>query len=300
MAVAATLLTSGASTATAGTPTATTASVSPSPYRLQLLVLHYSRGSSASPSPPSSIVGNGLTWVLLATSNYDVAGVGRRSFYVYRAMAAAPTAGTCVITHGFSHADAQITWQWVEFSGVDPTGSNGAGAVVQAVVGSNGTDDAPSATLAAFGSANNATFGAAGWVALSSSPATAGSGFTLLETRDRFVTQQIGTAVEWRADNDTTVDFALFATSGAGGRAAIGVEIKAATIKTIAGTAGPEIDATALLTVTNPGIPLGQMTATIDIAATAIVSARRPNYRRPRREILWVSGYNGEQLFAIS
>lgn len=123
----------------------------------------------------------------------------------------------------FTETETDITWGISEFSGVDTSGTNGSGAIVQVV---NNKDESGSVstltvTLAAFGSANNATFGAFG--AASSVTFTAGSGFTILDQQVASLTVAHGT--EFRNSNDTSVDISLSGNDFIGG---VAVEIKAA------------------------------------------------------------------------
>jgi hypothetical protein len=99
---------------------------------------------------------------------------------------------------------------------VDTTTNNG---IVQSAVGT-GTSVTPLATLAAFGSANNATFQAHGHAAATAT--TPGTGFTeLSDTTTATPAQALET--EWSVANDTTADATI--TSAAWG--AVAVEIKA-------------------------------------------------------------------------
>lgn len=299
MTVVGTLLASGQQNAGTGF---TTASVSPAPYALQILTINASRGSSTNPTAPTTLTGNGLTWVLISTLNYDLSGVGRGAAWVYRAMVAAPSSGTLVVSGMGTDANTGITYHWCQFTGVKASGTNGADAVRQVVNSAASTSDTPSVTLAAFGTADNATFGyAAGRGNGVGTNTTAGSGFTQLETRYQGSLQTIYSGVEWRNDNDTSVDFGFtFTNAGLGGGMLCGIEIVAAIVQAISATLSIDIAATAAFEAVTPGIPLGPTALDIGVNVTASIVLRRPNYRRPRREFLWISGYDGEQICAIS
>jgi len=116
---------------TAGTDTtddsdSITASITPSANKLILLTVS-SRADAVQPTI-SSISGNGLTWVEIGHSDYDASG-SRRSIFLYRAMGASPSSGAVTITWG----GTQTAKAWVidEISGVDTSGTNGSGAIVQ-------------------------------------------------------------------------------------------------------------------------------------------------------------------------
>jgi hypothetical protein len=111
----------------------------------------------------------------------------------------------------------------IEFSGIDTSGTDGSGAVVQSVTNSGTPLSSLTVTLAAFGSVDNATYGTfstngnvTGW--------TPGSGFTLIHEQAN-ATDGPSFATEFRADNDTSVDATQ---PGSGDMGGIAVEIKAA------------------------------------------------------------------------
>lgn len=299
MPVVGTLLTSGQVNAASGF---TTASVTPTAGALQILTINATRGSSTNPTAPTSLTGNGLTWVLIANLLYDTAGVGRSVAWVYRAMAAAPTAGSLVVSGMGTNVDTGIVYQWCQFTGVKQTGTHGSGAVRQVFTGSITTSDTPSATLFAFGAADNATFGyAAGRGAGANTLNTAGAGFTLLNTRYQGSSQSLYASVEWKSTNDTTVDFGFtFVGGGGGGGVVTGIEIVAAPSQQLPATLSVDVDMSVAFSAVTPGGTLGPTTFAPDVEVAVVLSTRRPNYQRPRREILWVSGYTGEQICAIT
>jgi len=99
----------------------------------------------------TSLSGNGLTWVQV-----NVATLGSSATWVFRAMGAAPTYGA--LTVNWSGAlNGGTCINVIQFTGVDTSGTNGSGAVVQS--GAAGT---PGITLAAISSARNAVLGASG------------------------------------------------------------------------------------------------------------------------------------------
>ncbi len=218
MTVAINTLTQGAST-TDGT-TFTTGVVAPGPNRLVLLSLAYARTDSVTPAV-DSVTGCGLTWVSERKTAYETTGTDRYALQVYRAMGSLPTSGAITIScsaPGF----AGCCWSVVEFDAVDTSGTSGSGAVVQSVAISTAGATSLTATLAAFGSANNATFGAFAHEA--DEGATIGAGFTELHDQSHATPVQ-ALATEWRSDNDTTVNMSWTTSSPAGG---IALEINAA------------------------------------------------------------------------
>ena len=78
------------------------------------------------------------------------------------------------------HAHASIMYSVDKATGVDLTGTNGAGSIIQAV-GATGSSTTPSATLSAFADATNNLTYFGGFIAYSSDPGMAEEGgFTLL------------------------------------------------------------------------------------------------------------------------
>src|SRR3990167_6411072 len=136
-----------------------TASISPGANRLILAFVFGFRTITADATPTLS--GNGLTWV-----NADHRGLGcsNENSTIFRAMGASPSAGAVTIDYGANTHDACV-WSIMEFDGVDTSGTNGSCAVVQIVAGNAATcaDTAVTATLAAFGSVDNATYFACRW-----------------------------------------------------------------------------------------------------------------------------------------
>jgi len=210
----------------------TTASVSPTGDYLQLLAVHGSNtGGGGAPAVPS-ISGNGLTWVLIAEADTDTS---YSSVFLFRAMGASPSTGTITITYAETMDDCQ--WSLSEFTGVDTGGTNGSAAIVQSAVNTVGVTASITATLAAFGSANNATYGAFGQLyAGDGTPpsATPGTGFTEI-TEDGFDdgSYTSGLQTQWRDDNDTTVDITWDSSYDCG---VVAVEIKAGAAAAPTGT----------------------------------------------------------------
>ena len=215
MAITATALTSGES---AADDTAyVTASITPTANRLVLVAV----ASRVSTSPPESptLSGNGLTWVEVGTITGT--GASTRRITLFRSMGAAPSAGAITIDFA-GNIQIGAAWSVVEFAGIDTSGANGAGAIVQTATNNVGAATSLTVTLAAFSSADNGAYGA--FFAGANEVQSAGAGFTELD--------DVGTTgeplrchTEWRVDNDTTVDASSASSTGRGG---VAVEIKAA------------------------------------------------------------------------
>jgi hypothetical protein len=198
-------------------PTAVTASISPSANKLILLAVISTNFFQVDGAVAS---GNGLTWIQLANFDFDSTN-SHTQLTLFRAMGASPSSGSVTITFD-ANKDA-VAWSIVEFGGVNTSGTNGSGAIVQ-LVSHLGNDTAPNQTLSAFGSVNNATYAAIG-TRHSTSTIAPDSGFT--ELHDVTDTNgHVHAESQWKNANDTTVGGTLSAASPWG---IVGVEIKAST-----------------------------------------------------------------------
>lgn len=204
----------------------TTGTVTATANRLVLLNLSIQHGSTV--GTVSSVTGGGLTWVEVNTQGMNTVASPVKRVTVFRALGDSPSSGVLTVTLSKEHTNCQ--WAITEYTNIDTGGENGANAIVQSVA--SGVDDQTtswSITLAAFADSANATFG--GFTTSGAGTITAGSGFARLGTT---------TFVEWKKENDTSVDF-TFATSNAelGG---IAIEIRNAsaplTLTSAAGTSG--------------------------------------------------------------
>ena len=210
MAVTMTPLTSGSASADG----ATTASITPG---ANALILAAVVGATTS-DPVFTLTGNGLTWVSIDT----VVITGPRVLNLFRALGASPSAGGVSINAHDTNVSG-LGWSIAQFDGVDTGGTNGAGAIVQFADGAFGSGHSVTVTLSAFGDAGNATYGCFGMRDPVGSP-TAGTGFTGIHALSAGGMELTS---EWRADNDTTVDYSwdpAFDTQSGG----IAIEIKAA------------------------------------------------------------------------
>jgi hypothetical protein len=220
MAVSIANLTSG--TDVDGGSTASTASITPTANNLVLLTVASRTNITAAANEPT-ISGNGLTWVKIAGVVFDDTGASRKLVTLFRAMGAIPTAGAIAMDFG-GQAQTDIGWNVDQCSGVDTTGANGAGAIVQSATNALLTPNENTVitvTLAAFSSVNNATYGSLVRESASGVDPTVGSGFSQLGL---FATaSNLEGATEWKATNDTSVDITFGSSVQLGG---IAVEIK--------------------------------------------------------------------------
>lgn len=213
MAVTETLLVAGGTNV--ATTSANTTSVTPSANKLLAVYLVTDNGS------PTSVTGNGLTWVqeILNTALVPIA--------CYRSMGASPSAGAITINLG---ANSVLSWIVVEYGGVDTSGTNGSGAV-RSSQDTSGTGSAvQSLQLTLPGAVNAGNAVAAMFIAGGSAAMTPGAGYTKdgETTASGFVNQ----AHIWRPDGTTTPSVSW---TGAQNAAGLAIEIVAA-----AGGAAPD------------------------------------------------------------
>lgn len=204
--------------ATDATSYVTASSYTPAANRLVIAAVLNSKGASAD-TPTGA--GNGLTWVQIATLPFSS---NRRRLTIFRAMGASPTNGA--FTADFAGAtQTGCAISITEFAGVDTSGTNGSGAVVQNATNTGTAVSSLTVTLAAFGSANNgayAAFGAVATVAI-----THDSGWS--EIHDISFTPPSGALeTQWIATNDTSAVGTM--SSGTADMGGIAIEIKAAAV----------------------------------------------------------------------
>ena len=108
------------------------------------------------------------------------------------------------------------------WSGVNQSGTNGSGAIVQTGSATGTAVTTLTASLASFASANDVAYGAFG-VANATSVVTAGSGFTTIDQQPSGESTVGDLFAEWALNNPAVT--ATWPSKNAG---ALGVEIKAA------------------------------------------------------------------------
>ena len=230
MAVVGSNLTSGG--ATGSITSQNTASITPSSNNLVLLRVYSRTGTSVEPNAPTA-TGNGLTWVQVATIYYDTDSSSRKKITVLRALGASPSSGAVTIDFA-GQTQTDVGWVIDQFSGVDTSGTNGSGAIVQSATNKDEVSGGGTltVTLGAFSSVNNATYGAfSGDPTNDGTHPTVGSGFTALYAAYNATIGEEG-VTEWKSSNDTSVDATMSSSSGAkmGG---IAIEINAAVTATV-------------------------------------------------------------------
>ncbi len=203
----------------------TTSSISPVANRLYLLTVNVRNDSSTQPVAPT-VTGAGLTWVSLGVaSDYDTTTTSMRSMFMFRARGSSPSSGALTVDFGAT-SHTGIIYNIDEFTGIDGSGTNGSGAVVQVVSNADSSSSVSSitGTLSAFGSSQNATYAVFcnGTNALT---ATAGTGFAKVGEYQATDSNTAGRMVsEFKSTNDTTADLTYSSTCQLG---VIAVEIKA-------------------------------------------------------------------------
>lgn len=215
-------------TSTTNATSYATASVTPTANALVLLATVATRNSTVcSDNDVTSVTGNGLTWVNINRQCFSSAVLPVQTVELWRTLGASPSTGA--ITFDFSGTtQLNASWAVIECAGVDTTGTNGSGAIVQHAINLTEPGTSLTVTLGAFGDAGNATLGAFGNA--TNQAVTPGTGFTELAEQQNSEGQTL--QVQWRNNNDTSVD-ASFSSVDAGG---VAIEIKAAA--TAADTAG--------------------------------------------------------------
>lgn len=181
-----------ASSSNTDATTYTTASVTLKAGVLYLMSVENSHGSSAT---AVSSIDNGPTFTSRSTTQFNT-NLNRVS--IWSAVPTVDYTGTLVINFGATTQTGAV-WSLNAFYHVDTASSDG---IVQNATGT-GNSTTPLATLAAFGSSANATFGAFG--AASGISGTPSSGYMELSDNSATTPAQ-ALQTDYRPDNDTTVD----------------------------------------------------------------------------------------------
>ena len=195
----------------------TTGSIAPAPNAL-VTVAVLGHNSSTAPASPT-VSGAGMTWTLVASVTLDGVATPHKRLTVYRAMSTAPGSGPLTIT--FASAVSNCQWIVSQWTGVDGSGLNGAGAIAQ--TGSNRGDAVVglSLGLASFGNPNDVAFGVFG-VAKNALAVTPGAGFTEVAEQPSGESPAADLESEWATNRPAIA--AAWASANAG---ALGFEIRA-------------------------------------------------------------------------
>jgi len=212
--IACTALTSGTDVAT--TTTAVTASVTPGVNRV--VYAAFMSALAAGPVAPSSVAGNGLTWVQVNSIAFHTSSA--RRITVFRALGASPSAGAITATWAVGQTSKQ--WSVIECAGVDTSGTNGSGATVQNVTTTATAATTVTNTLAALAGPLSVHLA---WTGISNGNTTITNDGDFAELADTTVVTGVGTfESEWAAAQaPVTPTWASSASAGV-----LSVEVKAA------------------------------------------------------------------------
>jgi hypothetical protein len=193
-----------------------TGSISPKANLLEILAVE--SNATATANVPT-VTGASMTWTQVMTY-IDVTSPNTRRITVFRALSPNPGSGALTIDFA-GQTNNNCIWSVNECSGIDLSGSNGSGAIVQTASNENsGTQTGITVTLATLSNSLNAAFG---FIRKNTATAlTKGSNFTEL-SNDTFGTTTC--EAEW-AVNQTAVNWTWGSESAVS--IAIAIEIKAA------------------------------------------------------------------------
>jgi hypothetical protein len=163
------------------------------------------------------------SWTEVATVTFDTLVNSLKRLTVYRAMSGSPGSGPITITFPSGVSNSQ--WIVSQWSGVDASGVNGAGAIVQTASNRADAVTTLTATLAPFAGAGNVAYGVVG-VNGTGLVVTPGAGFTEIAEQLSGESPRAVLETEW-ATVDNTVDATW---TGSLNGAILGVELRAAGI----------------------------------------------------------------------
>lgn len=182
------------------------------------LILAAVSGSVASGTVNTpTLTGHSGTWVAINSQGMLSP---ERKLFLFRTMVGSGSTGTVTLDWG-AQTQERASWIIVEATGVDTSGTNGSGAIVQSVIGSI-TDVTLTLTLAAFGSSDNRPF--ATYRYTQNFNGTPETGWT--ELADLNGTTLGHAAMCKSASDDLTASYTY--AGGSGTQAGVAVEIKAA------------------------------------------------------------------------
>ncbi|HKC46280.1 MAG TPA: Ig-like domain-containing protein, partial [Gemmatimonadales bacterium] len=222
------LLTSGNNAANA--KIYTTASISPAPNAL-ITVAVLTRRSGGVLTP--TVTGGGMAaWDLVASVDFDTQGSPTKRVLIFRALSGSP--GTGPITIKFAGSVSNCQWIVSQWDGVETSGTNGSGAIVQSATARSDAATSLSVSLAAFASTKDVASGVV--AAAKNGPfVTPGAGFTEIAEVSSGETSAL--QAEWTTDQPTVG--ASWATSVRAGMLAF--EIKAGNAVPVVPVASVEV-----------------------------------------------------------
>jgi hypothetical protein len=197
-----------------------TASLAPAPNTLVTVAVVAHQGTTAPASPVLS--GGGMAaWTEVASITFDTLPLPHKRLAIFRATSPSPGSGPLTITWSSTVSNCQ--WIVSEWSGVEVTGVNGAGAIVQTASDRADQVSGLTATLNPLASVNNVAYGVVGMTATGIA-VTPGAGFTEIAEQSSGESPRSVLEAEW-ATLDNTIDPTW---TGLFKAAVLGVELKAA------------------------------------------------------------------------
>lgn len=210
-------------------PSFTTGSATAGANKLQLLYLRGTR-SAVDPQTPSDVANGANKMALIGSVGYHSTSAPIKRLFVYRYLGSSFTGGWTVTVAAPGWTSA--SWSWMEFDGIDTSGTNGAGAIVQSGSTAGGGVTSFTIDLANITSSNNALVGGYG-SANNTDDFTVGTNFTLMHNISDATFGRVQTEYAIPGDSDGDVDGSWGASKTFG---AFGVEIQVATTSTSTGT----------------------------------------------------------------
>jgi hypothetical protein len=202
--------------------TYTTASFAPTNGRLVIAAV---RNSKATEGDTPTLSGGGVTtWTQLATvTTGGVSGASRLTIFHAREATYGASAAVSIAFGGVTQTSC--AWIICELDGTDVSGSNGAGAFIQTVLGTAASTATPSVTLSAFADATN-NWTLAWFIArvnVTWTPDASPSGYVEPVIEQRTSAPVATLAGEYLVGEDTTVTCTF---NGTGDAVGIAMEIK--------------------------------------------------------------------------
>lgn len=192
----------------------TTASVAYTANRLYLASVVSHLGTA----PTHEVTGTVTAWTLVATVTFNTIATPNKRISVFRCMPSTSPTETVALTQS-GGTMSNCHWSIDEFDGVETAGTNGSGAIGQALTGNADSGTSLTVALAAF-AAGSAAFGAFAHAA--NEATTPGASFTELSDTPGTETPTTSFETEWRlADADPSASWTTSSTNGG-----VGIEIK--------------------------------------------------------------------------
>jgi hypothetical protein len=258
-----------------------TAAIAPAPNTLVTIAVMSHRGSA--PISPTVSGGGMASWTQVATVDFDSLtsppSTVHRRLTIYRAMSAAPGSGP--VTFTYSAQVSNVEWIISQWSGVETSGTNGAGAIGQTGSAKADRVNGLSVPLGAFGTAANVAYGVFG-VNSQVLAVTPGAGFTEISEQPANEGTKGDLQAEWAVNQPTITASWVNLKAGA-----LGVEIRA-------GNAGPVMPVASVeVSPASASVPVGstvQLSAALKDAGGEPLSGRTVTWATDAPQIATVSG----------